>query len=55
MRGPTGSLYTRTVHLINYHIGELLDRHSNQEDEDKVSGETVKPLVSLQEKQKIRR
>jgi hypothetical protein len=53
MRGPTGSLYTRTVHLINYHIGELLDRHSNQEDEERVSG--FKPLVSVQEKQKIRR
>lgn len=46
IRGPSSSLYMRTVHMINYHLGELMDRHSNQEDEEKVSGERSKPLVS---------
>ena len=41
--------------MINYHLGELMDRHRNQEDEEKVSGEKSKPLVSPLEKQKFRR
>ena len=26
MQGPTGSLYSRTINFINYHLSELLDR-----------------------------
>ena len=34
MKGPTGSLYQRTVNFINYHLSELLDRQGRDEDED---------------------
>ena len=53
MQGPTGSLYVRTVHFINYHLSELLDRQGREADDD-ISGES-KPLVGIQEKQKTRR
>ena len=55
LQGPTGSLYSRTIHFINYHLAELLDRQEREdEDGEMITGE-VKPLVSIQEKQKIRR
>ena len=48
MQGPTGSLYVRTVHSINYHLSELLDRQGREAEED-ILGE-VKPLVGIPEK-----
>ena len=34
MKGPTGQLYTRTVHFINYHLSELLDKKASEDDDD---------------------
>jgi len=54
----------RNVHFINYHLSELLDRQGREELEsisedpsssDIAASSDIKPLVSVQEKQKIRR
>ena len=55
MQGPTGSLYVRTVHFINYHLSELLDRQGREEEDGEMITGEIKPLVGVQEKQKIRR
>lgn len=38
MKGPTGSLYQRTVNFINYHLSELLDRQGRDEDLSDIFG-----------------
>ena len=55
MKGPTGSLYTRTVHFINYHLSELLDKKAGEDDDDGHASSDVKKLVPVQDKQKMRR
>lgn len=49
MQGPTGSLYMRTIHYINYHLSELLDKTGRDEEDGNIIDE-VKPLNSVQEK-----
>ena len=58
MRMPTGSLYTRTVHLINYHLSELLERQSREDDFSDIvchMQSESKPQLTINEKQKYRR
>ena len=59
MKGPTGSLYMRTVNFINYHLAELLDRQGRDEDLADIFGPPTQTeastQVSVQEKQKYRR
>ena len=61
MKGPTGSLYQRTVNFINYHLSELLDRQGREENEElsdlfgPPSLTEAALQINTQEKQKYRR
>ena len=52
-RGPTGHIYPRMVHFINYHLSELL--HYKNDEIIKSEGEASQSIVSLPERQKMRR
>lgn len=62
LKGPSGSLHSKTVHLINYHLSELLSeatlkledrqKHRKQISESLISAEWIPEGIHLIEKSK---